>query len=641
MHPIAADSSACRPGTDHRRRLPGRRRPAAGDARPALHQRRPGAPRAPGCSASRGVLLLVADVAYSLISLYGDDGGEQLLDAGWLLSYVAWAAAALHPSMRADRDADTAAADAPDAAAPAGAADGQFAARAGPAVRARSRRRRRRPHRHRRSARWCCSCSWCCACPASCRRCSGRPTSSTDLAMHDDLTGLANRRRFEQGVRAALPGGRAQVALLDLDDFKAVNDDLGHAVGDQLLVALGPAAGSSPCPATRWWPGWAATSSRCCCRTPPPPRRTWWSTGSPARCASRSRPAGTSCWSRPASAARTARAPTTRTRCCAAPTSRCTRPRGPATTHRRYAPELDEQASEQARLGAELRTALDAGQFRLVYQPIVALPDGRAVAVEALVRWEHPERGLVSPADFIPVAERNGLIVELGAWILRTACRQAAEWRAELGRPRPGPDQRQRLGPPARRARLRRPGRRRAARQPACRPTCLVVEVTETAVFDGGRARARRCTTCTGLGVRIALDDFGTGHSSLGPAADRARWTSSRWTSRSWTTSRMAGRHAVIATALIDISDGLDLTAVAEGVETAEQAGRAVPARLPVGPGLPLRQARGRTRLHRHAGRRTAAGGPGRHARSVSPATPARPNAGPAGRGRSPSAPPG
>ncbi|MEV6848286.1 EAL domain-containing protein, partial [Actinoplanes sp. NPDC051411] len=80
-----------------------------------------------------------------------------------------------------------------------------------------------------------------------------------------------------------------------------------------------------------------------------------------------------------------------------------------------------------------MRAALDRGQFRVVYQPIVHLPEGRIRAVEALVRWEHPERGLVSPVQFVPVAEQNGLIVELGAWILRTACEQMVTWQATLG----------------------------------------------------------------------------------------------------------------------------------------------------------------------------------------------------------------
>src|SRR5262249_39438765 len=93
-----------------------------------------------------------------------------------------------------------------------------------------------------------------------------------------------------------------------------------------------------------------------------------------------------------------------------------------------FRPELDERASAEARLAADLRSALDTAQFRMLYQPIVELPTGRTVAFEALLRWRHPERGLVNPADFIPVAERTGVIVELGAWILHAACAQMSEW---------------------------------------------------------------------------------------------------------------------------------------------------------------------------------------------------------------------
>jgi EAL domain-containing protein (putative c-di-GMP-specific phosphodiesterase class I) len=237
--------------------------------------------------------------------------------------------------------------------------------------------------------------------------------------------------------------------------------------------------------------------------------------------------------------------------------------------HRRYAPELDEQASARAVLGAELRTALDAGQFRLVYQPIVALPHGRIVAVETLVRWAHPERGQVGPVEFIEVAEQNGLIVELGAWILRTACRQAAQWRAEYG-----PDAPARISVNVSARQLAQPhfaALVAAALADSGLPAaCLAVEVTETAVFEGGPALVA-LHDLRALGVRIALDDFGTGHSSLGllqtVPVDILK------VDKSFVDNiTMAGRHAVIATSLIDIGNGLGLTTVAEGVETAEQA---------------------------------------------------------------------
>jgi EAL domain-containing protein (putative c-di-GMP-specific phosphodiesterase class I) len=242
---------------------------------------------------------------------------------------------------------------------------------------------------------------------------------------------------------------------------------------------------------------------------------------------------------------------------------------GGSRQHRRYCPELDDRAGEAARLGVEMRMGLDTGQFRMVYQPIVALPEGRTLYVESLVRWQHPERGFVSPADFIPVAEQNGLIVELGEWILRTACAQFMRWRQEHGANAP-----ERISVNVSARQLNEPGFVTVVADVLERTgmpaSSLIVEVTETAVFGGGTA-VQAVKDIHALGVRIALDDFGTGHSSLGLLqtipVDVLKVDKSFVDNLT-----MAGRHAVIATALIQVSNGLGLTAVAEGVETAEQA---------------------------------------------------------------------
>jgi EAL domain-containing protein (putative c-di-GMP-specific phosphodiesterase class I) len=237
--------------------------------------------------------------------------------------------------------------------------------------------------------------------------------------------------------------------------------------------------------------------------------------------------------------------------------------------YRRYGLELDDQASEEARLGAELRAALNASQFRLVYQPIVDLPDGRLRYVESLVRWQHPTRGLVSPAEFVPAAEQNGLIVELGEWVLRTACTQFVRWRQHHGAAAP-----ERISVNVSARQLAEPGFARVVADvlatSGLAPEHLIVEVTETAVFGGGVA-VQAVADIRMLGVQIALDDFGTGHSSLGllhsVPVDILKVDKSFVDNLT-----MTGRQAVIATALIQVSHGLGLTAVAEGVETAEQA---------------------------------------------------------------------
>jgi diguanylate cyclase (GGDEF)-like protein len=506
------------------------------------------------------LMLLVADVSYSLVTLYSD-GEFRPLDGLWLLSYVAWAAAALHPSMRdgmTERRNDG----------PAGIGRGRLVLLA------------------------CCSL----IAPAMLlvpgtdriaialgavvlfllvvlrmagfvKQVQKQAGQLEDLAMHDDLTGLANRRRFEQQLRRALGAGPALVALLDLDGFKKVNDDLGHAVGDRLIVVLAERLSAAVCP--------QATVARLggdefavLVRAEPDRadhlvdtlagvlREPVTAGGHQLLVAASFGVTDGDGTDDPFEVLRRAEV-----------AMYAAKERGDQRC--RYTPELDEHASAQSRLGAELRTALDTGQFRLVYQPIVSLPQGRVVAVETLVRWAHPERGMVGPVDFISVAEQNGLIVELGAWILRTACEQAARWRAEYGDAAP-----EKISVNVSARQLDRPGFAaqvaEALADTGLPPSCLAVEVTETAVFEGGRA-LEALHELRRLGVRIALDDFGTGHSSLGllqtVPVDILK------VDKSFVDNiTMAGRHAVIATALIQVSDGLGLTAVAEGVETAEQA---------------------------------------------------------------------
>jgi EAL domain-containing protein (putative c-di-GMP-specific phosphodiesterase class I) len=240
---------------------------------------------------------------------------------------------------------------------------------------------------------------------------------------------------------------------------------------------------------------------------------------------------------------------------------------GGGRRHRWYATDLDALAGEEARLGDDLRTALRTGQFHLVYQPIVELPTGVVTSVESLVRWRHPERGTVSPVDFIPVAERNGLIIELGQWILRTACEQYRTW--HLRGVAPG-----HIAVNVSARQLAEPGFvdsvAAVLSETGMSPHHLVVEITETAVFGGGVA-VRAVHELNELGVAIALDDFGTGHSSLGILQSvpvRILKVDKSFVDN----VTVSDRHAVIASSLIQLTRGLGLIAVAEGVETPAQA---------------------------------------------------------------------
>ncbi|MBL7259593.1 bifunctional diguanylate cyclase/phosphodiesterase [Actinoplanes sp. LDG1-01] len=388
-----------------------------------------------------------------------------------------------------------------------------------------------------------------------------------DQATRDDLTGLPNRREFERLAGAIVRTEACQVVMLDLAGFKHINDRLGRATGDQALVAVAGLLRDSVRDGdlvarmgadefavlvrdTR--PGEAdAVAARLADLVRRPVHAGEHELLLSAR-------VGVSSGGGEPAAELVRRADTARYAAKAAG--------GHLVT---YSAELDERAEAAERLGADLRHSLEDGDFHVVYQPIVDLRDGRTVAVEALVRWTHPVRGFVSPAAFIPVAEDNGLIVELGEWIMRAACRQLADWRRDLGGAAPGY-----ISVNVSARQLSEPGFPAVVAavlaENGLEPRALLVEVTETAIFGGGVA-IEAVEALHAAGVRIALDDFGTGHSSLGllrtVPVDVLKVDKSFVDEITGSSGR-----AVIVDALIHVSNGLGLSAVAEGVETAGQA---------------------------------------------------------------------
>jgi EAL domain-containing protein (putative c-di-GMP-specific phosphodiesterase class I) len=180
----------------------------------------------------------------------------------------------------------------------------------------------------------------------------------------------------------------------------------------------------------------------------------------------------------------------------------------------RFKPAMYAVLQQRLALSADLRRALDQGEFRVFYQPIIDLNSRRIREVEALVRWQHPDRGLVSPLAFIPLAEETGLIVPLGRWVLEEACRQARAWQAEYPRQ------------PLLVMGVNLSGRQfedpdlvadveRALRDTGLDPRCLKLEITESVAMQNAARAEITMRALKDLGVRLAIDDFGTGYSSL------------------------------------------------------------------------------------------------------------------------------
>jgi EAL domain-containing protein (putative c-di-GMP-specific phosphodiesterase class I) len=234
-----------------------------------------------------------------------------------------------------------------------------------------------------------------------------------------------------------------------------------------------------------------------------------------------------------------------------------------------FDPAMKVRASHRARLEAELRRALKAEELFVVLQPIVALDGRSSLGMEALVRWRHPQRGLVPPVEFIPVAEETGLIVPLGAWVLRDACARFVRLRAQLGALAP-----ETLSVNLSRAQLHDDGLldvvRDALASNQLHPAHLQLEVTESLAAQDAQVQAQ-LHALKALGVTLALDDFGTGYSSL--AALHQLPVDVVKIDRSFVSQvTVSPHHRVLVQAVVQVCRSLGMPTVAEGIETAEQA---------------------------------------------------------------------
>jgi len=243
--------------------------------------------------------------------------------------------------------------------------------------------------------------------------------------------------------------------------------------------------------------------------------------------------------------------------------------------------EMNVRAAERQSLENDLRHALDRKEFVLHYQPKIHLETGTIAGVEALIRWHHPQRGLVPPAEFIPVAEECGLMVKIGRWVLREACHQARVWQ-DAGLPRV------RISVNVSAAELRAKdfvaGVRAVLTEVALEPRYLELELTETFLIQDSSSTSAVLLALKEMGVQLALDDFGTGYSSLSHLR-RFPIATVKIDQSFIRDLTMDSHDASIVSAVISMGNRLHMQVVAEGVETPEQLAFLQEQRCPEGQG--------------------------------------------------------
>ncbi|MFI5493855.1 putative bifunctional diguanylate cyclase/phosphodiesterase [Actinoplanes sp. NPDC051859] len=394
------------------------------------------------------------------------------------------------------------------------------------------------------------------------------------LAMHDSLTGLANRARFQAALAERLTAHRdASVLMIDIDDFKTVNDTMGHATGDQLLceVAQRLRQGSAE---THLPARLGADEFAVLLDTEDPEAAEEIAAGVlaaltvPFRVGEHQLLAHASIGVALAGQGDSAEE-VLRNADIALHEAKAA---GKASWAR-FEPRMRQEVVNLARLGSELHNAIIRHELYLMYQPVFDIVTGRMAGAEALVRWNHPTRGNVPPSEFVPVAERSGLILPLGGWVLREACRQLAAWQAAHGTAAISS-----INVNVAARQLRDPGFvdevAAVLGETGLLPANLVLEVTESSVLDGRQVRGT-LEALHALGVKLALDDFGTGQSSL--SLLRAFPVDVLKLDKSFVDGICDGEdrgRLAVAAAVAQLADNLDLYAVAEGIESADQLDR-------------------------------------------------------------------
>jgi diguanylate cyclase (GGDEF)-like protein len=391
-------------------------------------------------------------------------------------------------------------------------------------------------------------------------------------ALHDDLTGLPNRLLLLDRLNQALSdcerrGCEVAVVFIDLDHFKRINDSLGHHTGDDLLVQVAHRLGQHM--------RGADTLSRysgdefvVVCRDLASVAEATILSQRFADVMKEPFLLGTTSVNISASLGLAVgrSQQSAENLLLAADAAMYDAKRRGRGRVRVFSDELRRGAEERMVTEVGLRGALTRGELVLHYQPVIDLETGRATAVEALVRWQHPERGLVGPDDFIPVAEASGLVVSLDRWVLAQACSDATAFEGAAA----GLDVAVNLSV----RQLTQPDVvshvQEAIATSGLPPERLVLEVTESAVMEDEDAAALALLRLSHLGVRIAIDDFGTGYSSL--LYLRRYPVSTLKLDRAFVSGISVSRDdEAICSSVVSLAHAVGATSIAEGVETTEQ----------------------------------------------------------------------
>ncbi|CAA9459132.1 MAG: diguanylate cyclase/phosphodiesterase (GGDEF & EAL domains) with PAS/PAC sensor(s) [uncultured Rubrobacteraceae bacterium] len=395
-------------------------------------------------------------------------------------------------------------------------------------------------------------------------------------AFHDPLTGLSNRTLFMDRLEHALARvGRSKdsvaVMFLDLDNFKVVNDSLGHEVGDRLLVVVSERLqpclrpgdtiarlGGDEFTVLLEHIGSVSEATRVAERIAEAVQKPFtidgqelfvtFSIGITFSRSDKDRPGDLL---RDADLAMYQAKGSGKAR------------------YEVFDPSMNTRALERLELSGALRRALEREEFRVCYQPKVKLATRELFGLEALVRWKHPQRGLVSPSEFIPIAEETGLILPIGQWVLEEACNQAKEWQEQYPS---DPPLKMSVNFSARQ--LQHPQMvqniTRTLGETGIDPRDLILEITESVVMENAPSTIATLRKLEELGLRIAIDDFGTGYSSLSYL--KRLPVSLVKIDRSFVEGlREEPKDAALVSGIISLSHKLGMQVIAEGVETAEQ----------------------------------------------------------------------